>query len=515
MKISEEILKIIADDKQARELMRKTDENVLLEILCEKKADFLSDCFVMVSNNSADIPEKFHGSVKNVTGYGADELEKTKGGLLSIIHEDDLEEYKHVYLKLARSEKNEPITHRFRIKHKTGKIVWLEEKVILRAENEQTVYERFLRDVSYYYEIEEKLRRDFLRVSNMNRVKDKFISIVSHDLRAPFTSLIGFAEILLNEPDLPQEEREDYLRYIYDAAQTQLTLVNHLLDWSRLQSGKIEVEPARLNVRSTVSSAVSSLTGAAVRKGVEIEINIPEDLFFYADPKLIDRIISNLLSNALKFTPEGKKITVEAGKYGEDKIEVIVKDEGIGIKEEDQSKIFKLDEKITTEGTSGEKGTGLGLMLVKEIVEKHGGEIWFYSQEGKGTEFHFTIPEAKQIFLIIEDDLRARELFKKHIRNIYENAEIIEAENGYEALNIAYKKIPSLIISDHDMPLMNGLQFLEVIKKNPKLKNVPVIIISGALDSETASEYRKHGVSEILEKPLETEKFINLLKFLN
>jgi len=491
------------------------DLNYLLQNLCESRNDLLGDCFFMISNNSSEEPEKFYGNLRKVTGYSSEEINELRGGFLAIINEEDLEEYKQTYIRLARQDKAEPITHRFRIKHKTGRTVWLEERVIMRNDKERVVYERILRDVSYYFEVQNKLRDDFLKISKQNNVKDKFISIISHDLRAPFTSLIGFSEILLNEPELPAEEREDYLRYIYDAAQTQLNLVNHLLDWSRLQSGKIEVEPARLNVRSVVSTAVSSLTGAAVRKGVEIEIDIPGDLYFYADPKLIDRVISNLLSNALKFTPEGKKIYVNANKYGKDKIEVVVRDEGVGIKEGDQAKIFKLDEKITTEGTAGEKGTGLGLTLVKEIVEKHEGEIWFFSEEGKGTEFHFTLPEANQIFLIVDDDVRARELFKKHLKNLFGDVEIHEAENGYEALNIAYKKIPSMIITDHDMPLMNGVQFMEVVKKNPKLKNVPVLIISGALDPESYEAYRKLGVAEIIEKPFDAENFTNILKLLN
>jgi CheY-like chemotaxis protein len=260
---------------------------------------------------------------------------------------------------------------------------------------------------------------------------------------------------------------------------------------------------------------VSSLTGAAVRKGVEIKVDIPDDLYFYADPKLIDRVIGNLLSNAIKFTPENKKIYISANKYGKDKIEVIVRDEGVGINEKEQHKIFKLDEKISTEGTAGEKGTGLGLALVKEIVEKHEGEIWFFSEEGKGSEFHFTIPEAKQIFLIIDDDVRALELFKKHIKNLFGDVEVLEAENGYEALNIAYKKIPSMIITDHDMPLMNGIQFIEVIKKNPKLKNVPIVVVSGALDSESYAAYKKLGVSEIIEKPFESERLVSTLQMLN
>ncbi len=138
-------------------------------------------------------------------------------------------------------------------------------------------------------------------------------------------------------------------------------------------------------------------------------------------------------------------------------IEIIIRDEGVGIQEENQLKLFKIDEKFSTEGTKGEKGIGLGLKLVKEIIEKHNGKIWFYSQPEVGTEFHFIIPEAKQIYLLVEDEPKTRIFDKKYILKEFPDAEIIETENGYEALNVAFKKVPSMAISDHDMPLMNGL----------------------------------------------------------
>ncbi len=487
----------------------------ILKDLFEAKPYFFEDCFFIVSNNSVDNPELYFGNIEKISGYSIQEIQALPNGFQSLIHPEDIENYNKHILELASKGTEEFSEHIFRIITKEDEIVWLKEKLYVKNDINGIKFEKFICDVSSFKKKEEELLKQYLTANEQNNIKDKFISIIAHDLRAPFTSLIGFSEILLNEPDLAPEEREDYLKYIYDAAQTQLALVQHLLDWSRLQSGKIEVEPARLNVKMAVSNAVASLTGAAVRKGVDIEIDIDENLYFYADPKLIDRVIGNLLSNALKFTPTGKKIYVTANYYGKDKIEVIVKDEGVGIKESDKHKIFKLGEKLTTTGTAGEKGTGLGLTLAKEIVEKHGGEIWFFSEEGKGTEFHFTIPEAKQIFLIVDDDKRARELFKKHIKNTFPDSEIIEADNGYEALNEAYKKIPSMIILDHDMPLMNGIQFLEVIKKNAKLKNVPVIIISAALDEETISNYKKLEVSEIIEKPFETTKFLEVIKIFN
>ncbi len=486
----------------------KTGDEIVLKKFFEERSGYFDDFFIMISNNSREEPEKFYGAVAKVTGYSSEELNSMPGGILSIIHEDDLESYKRTYFDISRNNPEGTTYHTFRVLHKTRKIVWIEENIKVHSEDEKIWYERLLRDVTIYKEREKDLLAKYSRIEYLNNAKDKFISIVSHDLRSPFTSLLGFAEILLNEPDLPEEEKEEYLRYIHKASETQLELVNHLLDWSRLQLGKIVIEPVRLNVRMIVSNAISALTGLAVRKGVEIITDIQEDLYFFADSKLIERVISNLVNNAIKFTPPEKTITVTAGKFGKGMIELVVKDEGIGIEEKDQSKLFKLEEKFSTDGTEGEKGSGLGLMLVKEIVEKHNGEIWFYSELGNGSEFHFTVPEARQIFMIVDDDPQTLKLYKNIIASNFQDSEIMVAENGFEALNLTNEKIPSIIITDNDMPLMNGAQMIEVFQKNSLLKNIPVIVITGDQDDETKEKYNKLGIHSLLSKPIKKELLI-------
>ncbi len=492
-----------------------TEGNQIVEKFFEKRSEYFNDFFVMISNNTKEEPEKFYGAVTNVTGYTPSELNAMPGVLLSIIEEEDLEGYKRTYFNLSKNEEKEAVFHTFRIKNKIGETVWLEETVKMHSQGEMIWYERLIRDVSYYMKKVDDLRRKFEKIEHLNNAKDKFISIVSHDLRAPFTSLLGFSEILLNEPDLSKEEKDEYLQYIHKASETQLELVNHLLDWSRLQLGKIVIEPSRINVKMAVSNAISGLTGLAVRKDVEIVTDIADELYFLADTKLIERVVSNLVNNAIKFTPSGKQIFVSANKFGQDKIEVIIKDEGIGIDEKDQQKLFKLEEKFTTNGTNGEKGSGLGLMLVKEIIEKHKGKIWFYSEKGKGTEFHFTLPEAKHILLLVDDDVKTRTLYKNILAKKYPDSEIIEAENGFDALNLINEKIPSLIITDNDMPLMNGAQMIEVLQSNPQLKNIPVIVISGDYDDQTRKKYNKLGINSMLSKPIEKEILIEEINRFN
>jgi len=493
-------------------LIESIPEDYILKKFFEKRAEYLNDCFLMISGNSIEKSDSFYGAVKSITNYSEEEILSLPNKFLSIIHPEDLDNYKSTYLTISKEEEKTEFVHKFKILSKLGKIVYLEEKVKVHKEGERFWYERLLRDITKYAEKEAELIENYQQMKNLNTSKDKFISIISHDLRSPFTSLLGFSEILLNDNDLSDEERKDYLRYIHDSSEQQLQLVNHLLDWSRLRLGKLEIEPSRINVKTAISNSISSQTGFAMRKNVQIEKQIPSDLYFYADEKLIERVLLNLISNAIKFTQSGKKVFIAAKKYDEEQIEIIIKDEGVGIQEENQLKLFKIDEKFSTEGTKGEKGTGLGLKLVKEIVEKHNGKIWFYSQPEVGTEFHFIIPEAKQIYLLVEDEPKTRILYKKYILKEFPDAEIIETENGYEALNVAFKKVPSMIISDHDMPLMNGLQMIEVLRKNNQLNNVPVIIISGNLDFQLQKEYEKHSNVEVFQKPIFSEEFIEILK---
>lgn len=472
------------------------------------------DQFWCVIKKGANEEVEYSDSVENVTGYCVDDLKKLPGKFFSLIHEEDIQLVKDTLSKIESDKNLEKVKIAYRIKRKDDEICWIRESMFI----ERDTYKEVKKIHSIFADITELKNSEIVfskskeELIELNRTKDRFISIVSHDLRAPFTSLLGFSEILMNEPNLPYDERNEYLSYIFDASKTQLQLINHLLDWSKLQTGKIQIEPKRIGAKTIVSNAVSVLTGAAIRKNIEIKTNIEPDLYFSADERLIGQVISNLLSNAIKFTPENKKIHITAGKFKEGLAEIVIRDEGIGIKEEHQEKLFKIDKKYSTEGTNGEKGSGLGLTLVKEIVEKHSGDIWFYSKPGEGSEFHITIPEAKDLVLIVEDDKVLLDLYKMLVKKALPNFEIIEAGNGYEALTIIVDRIPSLIITDHEMPLMNGMQLVEAMRKKSTNSKVPVIVISARLTDDIVNKYRELGVSTLLKKPFEQTELLDIIK---
>jgi CheY-like chemotaxis protein len=193
-------------------------------------------------------------------------------------------------------------------------------------------------------------------------------------------------------------------------------------------------------------------------------------------------------------------------------IEIIVRDEGVGISEENQPKLFKIDQKFSLPGTNGERGSGLGLTLVKEIIDKHGGQVWFYSRIGEGSEFHITVPEARNLILLVEDDQGTRALYKKIIETALPNFEVKFADNGYEAIGLYRSLLPTLIITDHDMPLMNGIQLVEAIQKKESNKSIPIIVISGKLDEEITRKYLKLGIDKVVSKPVDNELLVQLIR---
>ena len=284
-------------------------------------------------------------------------------------------------------------------------------------------------------------------------------------------------------------------------------MINYLLDWSRLQTGRIKIEPVRLHAQTLVCNCVSSLTGNAIRKNIDIRMNVMDNLFIQADERLISQVITNLISNAIKFSPEFKSVQISAEIFNDEKIEFIIKDEGIGIADGFKEKLFKVEKMFSTEGTKGEKGTGLGLSLVKEIIEKHKGDIWFYTEIGQGSEFHFTVPSSQNVILLVVDTQEDRDIIMKFIKGNFSDFKVIVTDNGFEAITIISTKIPYVIITKHDIPYMDGIQLLKTVRKGEKGYKVPVIAIYDELSEETKKLYQEYGISALIQKPFDETKF--------
>jgi signal transduction histidine kinase len=227
----------------------------------------------------------------------------------------------------------------------------------------------------------------------LNAEKDKFYSIIAHDLRSPFMGFLGMTRILDEElPRLEMAEVRNTIKDMRSSAETVYGLLENLLQWARMEQGLIPFNPEEVQLRPIVDESMVTALEPAVIKGVEIIADVPDHLLVFADVNIVQTVIRNLVSNAVKFTPQGGKVTISAKATGGNTVEISVKDSGIGMSRAMVEVLFRFGVETNRQGTEGEPSTGLGLIICKDLVEKHGGELRAESAEGKGSDFTFTLP---------------------------------------------------------------------------------------------------------------------------
>jgi PAS domain S-box-containing protein len=228
---------------------------------------------------------------------------------------------------------------------------------------------------------------------HLNDTKDKFFSIIAHDLKSPFQGFLGltksFAE---NAGSYPAQELAELSNAMHQAADNLFNMLNNLLEWAQMQKGAMSFQPKELSLSDLVAENVELIKGRSLQKGIAIINAASGPYYVCADEKMINSILLNLLSNAIKFTHRNGTVTISAGKIMDQMIEVAICDNGIGMQKSVVDKLFKIDEKTGRKGLDGELSTGLGLLLCKEFVEKNKGKIWAKSEEGVGSTFYFTLP---------------------------------------------------------------------------------------------------------------------------
>lgn len=264
-----------------------------------------------------------------------------------------------------------------------------------RIKEHKRMRDQALQEVERRKKAEEDLRKSEAQLRELNATKDKFFSIIAHDLKNPIGAFKNVLELLYeNFDEFSKEEILEFIEPLKESSTQLFSLLENLLIWARAQTGRIQLEFVEFNLINLIENNVSLLKLQAENKQIQLLTEIPEKLMVFADLNSINTVIRNLISNALKFTYPGGKITVSA-KEQDDFALVCVEDTGMGMNEETKSKLFRIDVHHTSLGTNQEKGTGLGLIICKEFVEANGGKIWVESEEGKGSKFFFTVPLAK------------------------------------------------------------------------------------------------------------------------
>ena len=358
-----------------------------------------------------------------------------------------------------------------------------------------------------------------------SRHKSAFLANMSHELRTPLNSIIGFSEVLLDESlgELSLEERREFLGNVLGSGRHLLTLINDILDLSKVEAGRMELYPETFIVTEVIRGVVQTIQPLAARKQIAIEEAIDPALrTLRADPGKVKQILFNLLSNAVKFTPVAGRIGVRAIR-GEGDVHFVVWDTGIGIQPEDQARIFEEFQQVEATAARQYEGTGLGLTLAQKFVALHGGRIWVESTPGAGTTFTFTLPlvepptipaegdaapqEGSQpLVLVVEDDAPTCELL--HFSLAREGFRVAEAHDGEEAVAKARTLRPCLITLDIMLPKKDGWEVLRVLKDDVATREIPVVIVSMVDEPERGFSL---GAADYILKPFDREDLLHRL----
>lgn len=333
--------------------------------------------------------------MEELTQYSFDELaDHGSDWMKKLVHPEDLPGIKDL-LSGTEGSKTQQARNETRFTRKDGRIRWIQmlgSQVDYRGKVAELVVAV---DITPHKDAEKVLRNSEKKLQEANATKDKFFSIIAHDLKNPFNAIIGFSNLLYESYDtFTEKQKKSFIKNICDASESTYKLLQNLLDWSRTQTGKIEFHPEVIDLSLITSENIAMLKSAADNKEIGLHSDVPFNTLVFADENMIKTVVRNLLSNAIKFTSRGGAIHINA-KEQKNHVEVSVTDTGIGISPENQKKLFSIDEQLKTPGTENEKGTGLGLILCKEFIEKNKGCLSLESLPGQGSEFRFTLPKSQ------------------------------------------------------------------------------------------------------------------------
>ncbi|NVN93929.1 MAG: PAS domain S-box protein [Bacteroidetes bacterium] len=371
----------------------------------------------------------------------------------------------------------------------------------------------------------------------INSEKDKFFAIIAHDLRSPFNSFLALTQIMSEElPNLSSIEIQKFADSMRKSATNLFRLLENLLEWSRIQQGLIPFTPEIVQLLPIVEESMEMIIEAAKNKDVKVALNIPVELKVFADSNILQTVIRNLASNAVKFTPRGGRVLISAKSTYENSVEIAISDSGIGIGQEMIDNLFRIDINTSRKGTEGEVSTGLGLIICKDFIEKHDGKLSVRSEEGKGSTFYFSIPneakvdekgfiqkvelsegiKLKKINILIADDDQVSVMLLSMALKGFSN-EVWVARNGLEAVEMCRNNLDiNVVLMDIQMPEMDGYQATKEIR----LFNSDIIII--AQTAYAFSEENENAISlgcnDYIAKPFKDDELkqkINKLMMTN
>jgi len=518
---------VLVTRKRSQDALLESEENY-------RKIIDESISTIFTTNAQGDLTY-INPSAQGLTGYSAEELFDKK--FTDIIREDWKEKVSHFYYQQFKNRTLDTALE-FPIITKAGEEKWVEQLASLLIDDDERAigFQSIVYDVSERKKVEKQLYMAKQMAEEASQMKSEFLANMSHELRTPLNSVIGFSNVLLKKNEKILDEKDkNYLERILANGKHLLDLINDVLDLSKIEAGRIELEMVNISLKNLIDDILAQLEGQVQDKQFQLLTNIPEDIApIQADPGKLKQVIINLLSNAIKFTSDGSvTVGIEIDEASRHPVSISVRDTGIGIPDDRLESVF--DEFQQVESSTARKygGTGLGLAISKSLCELMGYDIVVNSQVGVGSEFTILLndPEVakhsaktreatrqkarqegtteagktlldKQI-LVIDDNLDARLLIEQTLSE--EGCRVLLAEEGFKGFDLANKEQPDLIILDLMMKETSGQEVLTRLKSNPQTKDIPVVIVSiVALENKT----QLLDAADFVQKPIQPDALV-------
>jgi len=387
---NKEVLSIVRDISERK----KIEES--LNVAIESYMDIFNSVSeaIFVSDQSGIFIDVNKGAEK-MYQYTKDELIEQSFQTIGASEKNDLNEIQNILRQV--SETGTSASFNFWAIRKNGEIFPKEVFVNKGKYFGKDVLIATARDITEQNQAEERIRSKNEELQKINAEKDKFFSIIAHDLRSPFAAFLGLTQMMVQDlPSLKLDNIQEIALLMRDSATNLHRLLENLLQWSRLHQGMIAFNPHYFLLVERINNSLHSVMEVASNKGVEIVVNIPEGMYVLADENMLESTIRNLVTNAVKFTDKGGKILISAKSEIQGSVQISVKDTGIGMNEKILENLFRIDELNCRQGTNGEPSTGLGLILCKDFIDRHEGKIWAESTEFMGSTFHILLPNSSK-----------------------------------------------------------------------------------------------------------------------
>lgn len=526
------IIRDITEEHQAKEDLKNSEEKFRSLVESSTEVIFsLTEDFVL---------DYLSPNINQFLGYEASEV--IGRSIFEFINSDDLEVFQGVLEEntdfLAKNQYLE-----FRLRHKNGdyRVFNTNGQMVLDKDGKTRKYTGIARDISKLKEAQNELVKAKERAEQASLIKSQFLSVMSHEIRTPMNAVIGLAHFLME--DNPRADQLENLKTLQFSAESLMALINDILDYNKIDSGKVELEKMPFDLKNLIRRIVHSHSFQANEKSLELFIEIDETIpkSILGDSVRIGQIVNNLLSNAIKFTEKGfVKIRLSKKSKPQDGITSIqfgFEDTGIGIPDEKLETIFEAFTQASSETTRKYGGTGLGLAIVKRLVELHGGAIKYKANPLGGSIFEFTLEfevEKEQIdqlqengkpapkslsgasVLVAEDNMVNQILIKKFLKK-WETGKVVVASDGQETLECFEKEHFDLILLDLQMPIYDGFTVAKMIREFPDIhkKQVPILALTASSFHEVKESLIESGIDGYVPKPFTPEVlYSKMVKFL-